>query len=534
MSVSAAPLRPAHVVIVVEEDRFANAIGDTTDFPYVNQLAAGGLLFSDQQGLNTSEQSGEMNYLALYSGSTQGVTDDGQQYTFSGPNIAQSLNSTAGLSFASFAESLPSDGSQVDEAAEVGGFDIPDLYTRCYNPAAMFTKVGPGLTNADVNRTFSDFQKIAASPGGYADLPTVSLVIPNNLDNTHGSQGPVAWAGDPYYYDFFRKSADAWLKTNISPYVQWARAHNSLLIVLGDEGDRNHDFAKGTQAIIAGDPRLVVPGVDSTPMNVYNVLRTVEEMYGQAPLGKTATTPALATNALGQLAAPDTRPPSTPTLTSETATTVSIGWKPSTDNVAVAGYDIYRDGSLAGSVSGQTTSFNDTGLKPSTTYNYSVAAIDAAGNSSPRSGSLTISTSKAGTGLTATYYKTTTLSSPVKTRIDSTVDFNWGKSAPVAGANAERFSVEWVGQVQAQATETYTFYTTTTGGVRVWVNGKLLINDWSAHGTTTDKGTIALVGGRKYAIKVDYFDSGSSAACVLDWSTPKTAKSVIPTSALYY
>jgi hypothetical protein len=69
--------------------------------------------------------------------------------------------------------------------------------------------------------------------------------------------------------------------------------------------------------------------------------------------------------------------------------------------------------------------------------------------------------------------------------------------------------------------------------VRVWVNGKLLINNWSAHGSTTDKGAIALVAGQKYDIKVDYFDSGSSAACVLDWSTPTIAKSAIPTSALF-
>src|SRR3569623_443071 len=68
---------PTHIVVVIEEDRFANAIGDTVNMPYVNQVASTGLVYSNTHGLNTTSQEGQMDYLALYSGSTQGVTTNG-------------------------------------------------------------------------------------------------------------------------------------------------------------------------------------------------------------------------------------------------------------------------------------------------------------------------------------------------------------------------------------------------------------------------------------------------------------------------
>src|SRR5262249_17760587 len=109
-------LRPDHIVVVIEEDRAANAIGDP-NMPYFNQLAASGLLYSDSQGVNPSSQEGEQDYLALYSGSTQGVTDNARGYSFSGPNLSKSLYS-AGLSFTGYAEFLPTDGSQVQQAGD--------------------------------------------------------------------------------------------------------------------------------------------------------------------------------------------------------------------------------------------------------------------------------------------------------------------------------------------------------------------------------------------------------------------------------
>jgi len=79
---------------------------------------------------------------------------------------------------------------------------------------------------------------------------------------------------------------------------------------------------------------------------------------------------------------PDTAAPSVPAGVSGSAispTSVHLSWSASSDNVAVAGYRVFRDGALVATVTGGT-SFTDTGAKPATTYSYSVAAFDAAGN----------------------------------------------------------------------------------------------------------------------------------------------------------
>jgi hypothetical protein len=95
--------------------------------------------------------------------------------------------------------------------------------------------------------------------------------------------------------------ADTWLRQNIDPYVQWARTHNSLLILTGDEGDRAHNFSGGITTVITGDPRLFVSGKNTNYISHYNVLRTIEDMYGLPLLGNTATANPLRTNGLGQL-----------------------------------------------------------------------------------------------------------------------------------------------------------------------------------------------------------------------------------------
>lgn len=292
---------PSHVVIVMEEDRGAGAIGDTANMPYFNQLAATGLVFNNSHGLNTTAQEGEMNYLALYSGSTQGVTDNGNHGTFSGANLAQSLAS-AGLTFSGYSESLPYAGDTTDSyAASPTNAAYDDLYVRAYNPMAQFTNVGAGLTNASVNKTFASFPTSAA---GFAALPAVSIVVPNTLHNTHGSNDTSPYATDPTQYNFLRQSADTWLKANLDAYVQWAKQNNSLLIVTDDEADRAHNFAAGFATIINGSTNLFVPGSDSQYVTPYNILRTVESMYGLPLLGNSSTSAALDANAAGKLGAP--------------------------------------------------------------------------------------------------------------------------------------------------------------------------------------------------------------------------------------
>jgi hypothetical protein len=140
-----------------------------------------------------------------------------------------------------------------------------------------------------------------------------------------------------------------------------------------------------------------------------------------------------------------------------------------------------------------------------------------------------------GTGLAGQYYSDTNLQNLVLTRTDPTVNFTWpNDTAPVAGLPADNWSVKWTGQVQAQYSQAYTFTTVSDDGVRLYVNGQLVINDWTYHGATTDNSApIQLVAGQKYSIEMDYFEGGGAATAQLRWSSASTPAGVIPKSQLY-
>jgi chitodextrinase len=97
----------------------------------------------------------------------------------------------------------------------------------------------------------------------------------------------------------------------------------------------------------------------------------------------------------------DTTAPSVPTgltVSSKTATSVSLSWTASTDASGIAGYDVYRGGSLVGSPS--SSGYTDTGLTAGSTYSYTVRARDTAGNTSAQSTALSVTTSTSGATVT--------------------------------------------------------------------------------------------------------------------------------------
>jgi len=138
-----------------------------------------------------------------------------------------------------------------------------------------------------------------------------------------------------------------------------------------------------------------------------------------------------------------------------------------------------------------------------------------------------------GNGLSATYFNNTDFTGTTVTRVDPTIDFVWGTASPDPAIDAETFSVRWTGQVEAQFSETYRFYTQSDDGVRLWVNGVRLVNNWTNHATTENSGTIALTAGRRYDIQMEYYDNTRSATARLLWSSASTPKAVIPTTRLF-
>ena len=113
------------------------------------------------------------------------------------------------------------------------------------------------------------------------------------------------------------------------------------------------------------------------------------------------------------------------------------------------------------------------------------------------------------------------------------MNFSWGDASPVAGVAPNTYSVRWTGRVQPRLSETYTFYTTGNDGVRLWVDGEQLVDDWNAHAATENSGRITLEAGKQYDIRMEYYQNTGTALAKLEWYSPSQPRQVIPASQLY-
>jgi hypothetical protein len=139
-----------------------------------------------------------------------------------------------------------------------------------------------------------------------------------------------------------------------------------------------------------------------------------------------------------------------------------------------------------------------------------------------------------GTGLTGQYFAAANFSQLKVTRTDPTVNFDWGyDQSPTTGVPGDHFSVRWTGYVQPLYSQTYTFYTRSDDGARLFVDGQEIINNWTAHTSTENSGTIRLTAGQKYKIELDFYQNSGDAQIRLAWSSASQAKQVIPTGQLF-
>ncbi len=148
--------------------------------------------------------------------------------------------------------------------------------------------------------------------------------------------------------------------------------------------------------------------------------------------------------------------------------------------------------------------------------------------------SATFQAAGGGGGLLGEYYDNRDFTAFRTARVDAAVDFNWGSATPPGAglSSGDTFSARWTGSVTPLFSQTYTFYTSSDDGVRLWVNGQQLINNWTDHGTTENSGTIALQAGQSYAIRMEFYENGGGAVARLLWSSASQAKQVIPQSQL--
>jgi acid phosphatase len=234
----------AHIVVVMEENHsYADIIGSRSA-PYLNALAGQGATFTKSYAVTHPS---EPNYLALFSGSTHGLTRDACPLHYTGNSLGQQVLN-AHKSFAGYAENLPSQGSLVCSSG---------AYARKHVPWTDF-----GLP-ASTDRRFGQF------PSTYSNLPALSFVIPNLDHDMH--DGTVA-------------AGDTWLKSRLGGYVTWAKTHNSILVVTWDEDDRT--AANHIPTIVVG--AHVKRGRFAEKITHYRVLRTLEDSLGVGHLGAAA------------------------------------------------------------------------------------------------------------------------------------------------------------------------------------------------------------------------------------------------------
>ena len=139
----------------------------------------------------------------------------------------------------------------------------------------------------------------------------------------------------------------------------------------------------------------------------------------------------------------------------------------------------------------------------------------------------------AGNGLQAQYYNALNLTDPALVRVDSEVNFDWGNGSPDASIGTDDFSVRWSGSVEADFTESHTFIINANDGARLWVNGQLLIDQFVGGSLTDESASIDLIAGRRYDIQLEYLESTGNASVSLEWSSPSTAREIIPAANLH-
>jgi acid phosphatase len=240
-----------YVQLVIFENTSYNQIIGNPSAPYMNGLAKKWASMTDSHAITHPS---EPNYLALFSGSTQGINSDVCPVTFGTASLGSALIA-AGLSFTGYAESMPRNGF-------LGCMAVPDklpsgwLYMRKHVPWPDFTKVP---------RSDS-----VVYPGPISKPQSSFIwITPNMCNDIHDC--PIA-------------TGDKWASKNLPKLIAWDAANHGVLILTFDE----NGGSAGNQivTILAGN---VNPGKYNQNVNHYSVLRTIEDIFNLKPLGQSAS-----------------------------------------------------------------------------------------------------------------------------------------------------------------------------------------------------------------------------------------------------
>ncbi|MFI5160780.1 MAG: alkaline phosphatase family protein [Sphingobacteriales bacterium] len=252
----------SHIIIVMEENHAFHQVIGSPNAPYLNELAKDGALFTDSHGVGHPSQP---NYLALFSGSMQGISSDGcltGHAPFTTPNLGAALIAKK-LTFTGYAQTMPKEGF----LGCTNGFHTitaGSLYARKHSPWVNW--IGTGKNSIPAN----DSQPMTAFPKSFDKLPTISFVIPDMDHDMHN----IGFPGNAAAI----RRGDKWLKDNLRAYAEWAKSNNSLLIVTFDEDDYDNQNGNQIATIFYGDK--LKKGQYNEHITHYVILHTIETMYG--------------------------------------------------------------------------------------------------------------------------------------------------------------------------------------------------------------------------------------------------------------
>lgn len=201
----------------------------------------------------------------------------------------------------------------------------------------------------------------------------------------------------------------------------------------------------------------------------------------------------------------------------------------------IATVEFYRDGTLIATSTTAPYQAVVNGLAAGV-YSFTAKAYDDLG-AVTTSVPVAVTVNAVGTGLQGSYYKDSNFASLVATRLDATINFNWGYGSPMSSVPTDHFSVRWTGTVAATTTETYTYYLTSTDPASLYLNDQLVLsitgNADSSKPSAKGSVSVKMTANSKTRIRVDFKENDKTAAVKLEWQSPTKSRQVIPTTQLF-
>lgn len=250
----------SHVIVVVfENEEYDKIIGDS-DAPTFNRLAKRYALLANYTGVTHPSLP---NYLALISGSTQGIEHNCSTCTVDARNLADTLDG-AHKTWKMYAEGLPSPGFTGKESGD---------YAKKHNPFVYFDDI---LSRPDRLARVVRYDQFGADLSA-GKLPNYAMVVPDLCHSMHDC--PV-------------EDGDAWLDSFIQPLLRSPLMKGSVVFVTFDEGDSD-EGGGGRVATIAIGPTVRRGAGSGAALNHYGLLRTIEDAWRLPLLADSATATAI-------------------------------------------------------------------------------------------------------------------------------------------------------------------------------------------------------------------------------------------------